>query len=183
MVPQICKLPIANCTNQMQYYSSSTEVKNEAGRYWKTIIMFSLKIRTWCLQRVRCYLITLGVSKQFSNWGAPASPFLAASTQENEKTSRYFTNHILFLQWNQQNSTFFIFFLKNFFCNCTNKSVCSLSDKSLTWMFGANKLGWSVKNSTILPISCFSNILLSRCIKSQDKIAWSWTSLQQSITL
>lgn len=47
-----------------------------------------------------------------------------------------------------------------------------------TWILGANKLGWSVKKSTILPISCFKNILLSRCMASQENNAWSCTSLQ-----
>lgn len=51
-----------------------------------------------------------------------------------------------------------------------------------TWIFGANKLGWSVKKSTILPISCFNNILRSRCMASQESNACSCTSLQPSTT-
>lgn len=55
-------------------------------------------------------------------------------------------------------------------------------EKKDTWMLGANRLGWSVKNSTILPISCFNKILLSRCMASQENIACSCTSLKKSIT-
>lgn len=67
-------------------------------------------------------------------------------------------------------------------CQRHNFFHASKCQKKDTWMLGANRLGWSVKNSTILPISCFNKILLSRCMASQDNIACLCTSLKKSIS-